>query len=785
MKINELMQNLHVHSYWILSPDGTGSKGDEALVSGCLSLLQGQKALLITPNQSLWTDALIGKTHLFEECYVPLEEWPSLFQGPKKLIVIGADTVDGTCGYESAHWRLEALKAAAAQGGEVVVFCSVRSDMPASLVEEWKALPDSVRVFVRDEVSEKNFWQQVGRKAGRFSDLAFFSAPMQTKRAQKLAEELKCARKAKRLIGLELSETMFRSFNTQLTDENRSEFARQVAALTVEGLNPADTAVVLMSHDTRSWEEHWGDQQYAREAQNYLEAKGFTCLVQPPELTQAELLTLGKFCDLIICGRMHMSVTACFCGVVPLVVAGSGKSYVMIDKVRGMCREWMGTDQNLLLSLEDIPVMRDKVLGGTALQDILAEKLDALRVSLDEERKEFAKLLDVQEVVLDREQQQEIALLGALQRSAELSKELQAEQALRCNKEAHIEQLLQSERELLGAVASLENANRQQQEKYEEEIRQLQQELANREGECQQLRDKENHFINVLEATKKSRTWKVGRIFTNVVRFFAPVGSKRALFCRLLWAAVRHPITFAKNLSFRKIKKFFRLLKRGEAESLDVILCSSLNGEPVPSLLEVQKLEIIPVDIAKEWTVKDFPVLEIPRWEDPQVSIVIPVYNQFAYTYHCVRSILENSGDITYEIIIANDCSTDLTTKIDQILPGVICVTNEQNLRFLRNCNHAAKYAKGKYILFLNNDTQVQKNWLEPLVTLIESSDDIGMVGSKLIYPDGRLQEAGGILWRDGSAWNFGNRQNPAAPQFNYVKQVDYISGLVKDFYEN
>ena len=104
-------------------------------------------------------------------------------------------------------------------------------------------------------------------------------------------------------------------------------------------------------------------------------------------------------------------------------------------------------------------------------------------------------------------------------------------------------------------------------------------------------------------------------------------------------------------------------------------------------------------------------------------------------------------------------------------------ITNKENLRFLLNCNHAAEYAKGEYILFLNNDTQVQPGWLRPLISLMEKDSAIGMVGSKLLYPDGYLQEAGGILWRDGSAWNYGNRQNPEDSEFNYVHEADYISG--------
>lgn len=300
-----------------------------------------------------------------------------------------------------------------------------------------------------------------------------------------------------------------------------------------------------------------------------------------------------------------------------------------------------------------------------------------------------------------------------------------------------------------------------------------------RESECQQLRDKENRYLNELAAIKKTRSWRVGRFFANIVRFFVPVGSKRALVLRLLMTMIRHPGKFFRCLTPKKMKKFLRLLRRGELNGIRALVESNITGQPVPPALDVVPPRIVAVDPrpVQEKTVEDYAPLQVPQWEDPQVSIVIPVYNQFDYTYQCIASILRNSGDITCEIIVGNDCSTDLTTQINEIITGITCINNETNLRFVRNCKQAAKYAKGKYLLFLNNDTQVQENWLEPLVTLIESAEDIGMVGSKLIYPDGLLQEAGGILWKDGSAWNYGNRQNPELPQFNYVKEVDYISG--------
>ena len=169
--------------------------------------------------------------------------------------------------------------------------------------------------------------------------------------------------------------------------------------------------------------------------------------------------------------------------------------------------------------------------------------------------------------------------------------------------------------------------------------------------------------------------------------------------------------------------------------------------------------------------------LNFPYVENPKVSIIIPVYNQIHYTYACLVSILENTEGFDYEIIIADDVSTDATKEIDKFVIGLVIARNESNQGFLKNCNNAAKKARGEYIFFLNNDTTVEKDWLPPLIRLLESDESIGMVGSKLIYPDGRLQEAGGIIWSDGSGWNYGRCDDPNKPEYNYVRDVDYISG--------
>lgn len=167
----------------------------------------------------------------------------------------------------------------------------------------------------------------------------------------------------------------------------------------------------------------------------------------------------------------------------------------------------------------------------------------------------------------------------------------------------------------------------------------------------------------------------------------------------------------------------------------------------------------------------------MPEAATIQVSIVIPVHNKYHYTHRCLYSILKNTTGITYEVIIADDASSDETTSIQEKIKNLKVARNEKSLGFLGNCNKAAELAQGKYILFLNNDTVVQPEWLTTLVDTIEGNETIGMVGSKLVYPQGLLQEAGGIVWSSGSGWNYGKLGLPDAAEYNYVKEVDYISG--------
>jgi O-antigen biosynthesis protein len=175
--------------------------------------------------------------------------------------------------------------------------------------------------------------------------------------------------------------------------------------------------------------------------------------------------------------------------------------------------------------------------------------------------------------------------------------------------------------------------------------------------------------------------------------------------------------------------------------------------------------------------ITQFDIIEFPQYDQPKVSIIIPAYDGWQMNYKCLRSIFRHTQGISYEVIFADDGSSDETANIKDYIKNIVVIRNENNLGFLKNCNHAASFAKGEYILFLNNDTEVTSGWLYSLSDLMDKDPKIGIVGSKLIYPNGRLQEAGGIIWQDNTAWNYGHKKNPEAPEFNYVKEVDYISG--------
>lgn len=168
--------------------------------------------------------------------------------------------------------------------------------------------------------------------------------------------------------------------------------------------------------------------------------------------------------------------------------------------------------------------------------------------------------------------------------------------------------------------------------------------------------------------------------------------------------------------------------------------------------------------------------LRFSKHEKPDLSVIVVTYNQAELTYNCLSS-LQASREVSFELIIIDNASQDRSKDLFARLEGVTVVENSTNAHFIAGANQGAALARAELILFLNNDTVIEPLALKNACDSMERNEKVGALGAKLLRPDGRLQEAGCYVLKDGSTFGFGISDDPSDLRYAQPRSVDYCSG--------
>lgn len=167
--------------------------------------------------------------------------------------------------------------------------------------------------------------------------------------------------------------------------------------------------------------------------------------------------------------------------------------------------------------------------------------------------------------------------------------------------------------------------------------------------------------------------------------------------------------------------------------------------------------------------------LVLPHFDCPAVSVVIVVFNRAELTLRCLESIAA-TADVSIEVILVDNASTDATPALLARVDGASVIRLDRNEGFLKGSNIGARNAHGVNLLLLNSDAELLPGSLAAAVDALVGADRVGAVGARLVLPDGALQEAGSIIWSDGSCLGYGRGDDPYAPAYSFTRSVDFCS---------
>ncbi len=277
-----------------------------------------------------------------------------------------------------------------------------------------------------------------------------------------------------------------------------------------------------------------------------------------------------------------------------------------------------------------------------------------------------------------------------------------------------------------------------------------------------ELGESARHLRRNLENTLGSRSWKMTHPYRALGRWLASLSGK-----------TRPP-----PLSLESLRQQFPLHNEAGPQP------QSAAGKkpavaPIPSKLD-SKQNKAAFDRQARQTLGEFLAsgekLAVPAAEAPALSVLLVFFNQAHLSLLCLRALIDNA-DVPFELIIVDNASSDETGELLKRLENVKLIRNDENLGFVKAVNQGAELAGADQLLLLNNDAFIEPGALGAALETLREEAGAGAVGGRIETLDGRLQEAGNIIWRDGSCAGYGRGGNPGDGEYRFRRDVDYCSG--------
>jgi O-antigen biosynthesis protein len=250
---------------------------------------------------------------------------------------------------------------------------------------------------------------------------------------------------------------------------------------------------------------------------------------------------------------------------------------------------------------------------------------------------------------------------------------------------------------------------------------------------------------------------------------------------KLLSIIFRSPIRSLSYLNFNRIRIFFVAIKNESPQQISKNFNHLIKGETSHLEDETQNFQaynktqyLNEKRNELERFIASNAIIDFTE-SNPVISIVLVFFNQAALSLACLKSI-KSFAEIPYQLIIVDNNSTDDTSIILSRIKGATIIKNKKNLHFIHACNQAIPYLKPAYTLFLNNDVELLPHSVKHAYEQISSKENCGAIGAKIIQADGKLQEAGSIIWSDGTCVGYGRGKSPQLREFNFKRSVDYCS---------